>query len=162
MHGTTPWVPLSCVMIRWCRRVSWQLGWCVWQDHKVCVGRDARLSEQPSGHSNYAQAHIQLHNTCHSRAMCVLQGLSRAQTMRRHHLAKWCAHFCKMGVLEAWHQIDSVTSVKQAEQASHSKQLFHVSECAWCCHFRILSTPMNPFGASIATGVPGVRHMALH
>ena len=67
---------------------------------------------------------------------------------------------CKMGVLEAWHQID--TSVKQAEQASHSKQLFHVSDCPWCSHFRILSTPMNPFGADIATGVPGVRHMALH
>ena len=99
-------------------------------------------------------------NTCHLRAMCVLQGLIRAQTMWWHHLAKWCAHFCKMGVLEAWHQID--TSVKQAEQASHSKQLFHVSDCAWCCHFRILSTPMDPFGASIATGVPGVRHVALH
>ena len=53
-------------------------------------------------------------------------------------------------------------SVKQAEQASHSKQLFHVSDGAWCCHFRILSTPMDPFGASIATGVPGVRHVALH
>ena len=96
----------------------------------------------------------------HSRAMCVLQGLSRAQTMRRHHLAKWCAHFCKMGVLEAWHQID--TSVKQAEQASHSKQLLHVSDCVRCCHFRILSTSMDPLGASIATGVPGVRHVALH
>ena len=118
------------------------------------------LHRATATNSDYAQAHIQLHNTCHSRAMCVLQGLIRAQTMRRHHLAKWCAHFCKMGVLEAWHQID--TSVKQAEQASHSKQLFHVSDCAWCCHFRILSTPMDPFGASIATGVPGVRHVALH
>ena len=52
--------------------------------------------------------------------MCVLQGLIRAQTMRWHHLAKWCAHFCKMGVLEAWHQID--TSVKQAEQARQAIQ----------------------------------------
>ena len=91
--------------------------------------------------------------------MCVLQGLIRAQTMRRHHLAKWCAHFCKMGVLEAWHQID--TSVKQAEQASHSKRLFHVSDCPWCCPFRILSTPMDPFGASIATGVRLVVRLIL-
>ena len=141
-------------------RVGWQLGWCVWWGWKVHAGNNAPPIEQAEQPSRPLKVLCELHNTCHSRAMCVLQGLSRAQTMRRHHLAKWCAHFCKMGVLEAWHQID--TSVKQAEQASHSKQLFHVSECAWCCHFRIISTPMNPFGASIATGVPGVRHMALH
>ena len=139
-----------------CGGMSWQLGWCVWQGCKLHEGSNC-ITVPPQRILTMRKLTF---NTCHLRTMCVLQGLIRAQTMWWHHLAKWCAHFCKMGVLEAWHQID--TSVKQAEQASHSKQLFHVSDCAWCCHFRILSTPMDPFGASIATGVPGVRHVALH